>query len=129
MTEGPARPGRARTSAGTRNIDGVCWIELGQAARLSRTKMAAILAAVEQGIIRALDIDGRVHIPLSSANRLKREAITMQSIKRRTRIGDMIPLNGRGTDIFTRTWDPSPGERPDLSSLPQSAEKEEEVGD
>lgn len=62
--------------------DGIVWIEIGQAARLSRTKAAAIRVQIEAGTIPATLFGARLHIPLTAANRLKREAATMAKVRR-----------------------------------------------
>lgn len=74
--------------------DGIRWLEIGRAARHSRTKIVDIRLAIEAGTIAMLDRDGRTWIPLSVANRLKRETQTMLSLKRRNRIGDTLPPAG-----------------------------------
>ena len=74
--------------------DGIRWIEIGQAARMSRTKAAVIRDAVGAGSIPSIHLDGKTLIPLTAANRLKREASLMISVQRKTRIGDTLPPAG-----------------------------------
>ena len=75
--------------------DGIDWIEIKQAAKLSRTKAAIIGEMIEAGTIPSIAIDGKTYIPLGAANRLKRETAFMRSVNRKTRIGDTLPQSGR----------------------------------
>lgn len=88
--------------------DGVTWVALGHAARISKTKMVEIEAMIARGEISALSHDGRTWITLGTANRLKRETSTIRSIRRKSKLGDMIPAGSRW-GLFDKSWDPSPG--------------------
>lgn len=70
--------------------DGRAWIEIGAAARLSRTKVTAIEVMIDGGAIPAWDEGGKRHIPLSDAQRLKRETATMRAVERQRR-ADFAP--------------------------------------
>lgn len=75
--------------------DGVEWLEIGQAAKLSRTKAAVIREAVDAGSIPSIEAEGRHYIPMGAANRLKRETAFMRSLERKSRIGDTLGTGGR----------------------------------
>lgn len=72
------------------------WIEIGQAARLCRTKAVVIREHIAAGNIDALERDGRTFIPLAAANRLKREAGTMSSVKRLNKNRKLPPAGNFG---------------------------------
>jgi hypothetical protein len=74
----------------TINRDDVDWIEIGRAAKLSRTKAANIREAVDAESIPSIEVDGKHFIPLTAANRLKREAAFMRSVERTSKIGDTL---------------------------------------
>lgn len=76
--------------------DGISWIEIGAAARHSRTKAVLIGPYIEAGEIPSLLQDGRTYIPLTAANRLKREAATMAMVKRLNRKRALPPARNPG---------------------------------
>lgn len=76
--------------------DGATWVEIGQAASLSRTKAVIIGEQIEAGKIASLSIEGRTYIPLTAANRLKREAATMAKVKRQNRKRKLPPAHNYG---------------------------------
>jgi len=75
--------------------DGVEWTEINRAAKLSRTKATIIAGHVSAGAIPSITIEGKTFIPVSAANRLKRETAFMQSIARNSRIGDTLSPGSR----------------------------------
>ena len=75
--------------------EGVTWIKLGAAAKLSRTKATVIAEAIQNEAIPSLIVEGHTYVPLTAANRLKRETSFMRSVARKTHIGDTVPANGR----------------------------------
>lgn len=79
----------------TLEMDNVRWIELKQAAKFSRTKAALIAEAVEAGSILVLHHRGKTYIPMTVANRLKRETAFMRSVERTSQIGDTLPPGNR----------------------------------
>jgi hypothetical protein len=74
--------------------DGIWWIELKQAAKYSRTKATLIEQSIERGAIPVLEQDGKQMIPMTAANRLKRETSFERSVRRKTRVGDTLPPGG-----------------------------------
>lgn len=79
----------------TIQIDGVRWVEIGQAAKFSRTKSAIILAAVDAKSISSVERDGKTFIQFAAASRLKRETAAMRTIKRNSALGDTLPIGNR----------------------------------
>jgi hypothetical protein len=67
------------------------WIEIGAAARFSRTKRIAIGAAITAGTLDVLAEQGKIFIRMSAAHRLKRESGAMRATERNSAIGDMVP--------------------------------------
>lgn len=76
--------------------DGLEWIEIKTAAKFSRTKTAVIQEQVDRGSILSISIDGRTHIALSAAMRLKSEAKTMAEVKRLNRKRVLRPARNFG---------------------------------
>lgn len=74
--------------------NGIRWIELKQAAKHSRTKAVLIEAAIDKGSIPVLERNGQRMVPLTAANRLKRETAFERSVARTTKIGDTLPEGG-----------------------------------
>ncbi len=75
--------------------DGRRWIEVRNAAKLSRMKAALIEEQACAGAFDLLERDGQRFILVSAANRLKRETATLRSVERKTRIGDAVVAPGR----------------------------------
>lgn len=97
------------------------WIEVGQAARLSRTKAVAIKEEIAGGRIQALEFDGRTCIPVAEANRLKREAAVMISVNRLNKNRELPPSRNFGVLAKeSMTWFPGPAREP-----PQDGKSEE----
>jgi hypothetical protein len=80
----------------TLNNEGVEWIEIGQAAKLSRTKAVAIRGQISAGSIPCLLRDGKTYIPLTAANRLKRENGTMLKVRRLNKAKKLPPARHFG---------------------------------
>ena len=79
------------TPAATIRRNDVEWIEIGAAARFSRTKKLVIQASIDAETLDALVENGKVYIRMSAAHRLKRETGALLLVKRRNRVGDTIP--------------------------------------
>lgn len=75
--------------------DDIEWIEIGRAAKFSRTKAVAIGAQITAGTIRSHVEGGLTYIPISSAHRLKRETGAMLSVKRKAGKSDLSEPPGR----------------------------------
>lgn len=74
--------------------DGRLWIEIGQAARMARLKAVLIEEQARGGRFDLLDLGGKRYIPLSYANRLKRETADMRAIDHVTKI-EQTPQVGK----------------------------------
>jgi hypothetical protein len=66
--------------------DGRDWVEIKQAARYARFKAVLIEEQGRSGAFELLDLDGLTYVPLSAANKLKRETAAMRSIERQNRV-------------------------------------------
>ena len=84
----------------TRDHDGITWIEIKRAAKHSRTKAVSIAAAIEAGAVPSLELDGNIYIPMSAANRLKREDGTMAKVRKLNRV--RRPLPGKNPGLLTK---------------------------
>ena len=76
--------------------DGISWIEIGLAAKRSRTKAVAIREDIEAGRIACRVEDGKTFIPLGAANRLKREAGLMTQVANANKKRVLPPANRPG---------------------------------
>jgi hypothetical protein len=76
--------------------EGVTWIEIGAAARLSKVKAAAMGDEIAAGKIQSHNEAEWTYIPLSAANRLKREAGLMAKVKRLNKKRTLPPARNPG---------------------------------
>jgi hypothetical protein len=97
--------------------DGIEWVELRQAAKLSRTKSVLIEEQIRAGTIPSFGRDGKAYIPLTAANRLKREAATMIKARKLNKNGSLPPARRFGV-LVKDTQD----------VLPMSSGRADEVG-
>ena len=94
------------------------WIEIGQAARLSRMKATAIREEIVGGLIESLELEGRTYIPLADANRLKRERGVMITVGRMNKKRQLPPSRSFGVLAKeSMTWFPGP-----MRELPKDQE-------
>jgi hypothetical protein len=80
----------------TLHVEGVDWIEIGQAAKLSRTKAVVIREQISAGSIPCLISEDRTYIPRTTANRLKRETGTMLKVKKMNKSDKLPPARRFG---------------------------------
>ncbi len=76
--------------------NGISWVEIKQAAKQSRTKATVIGEAIASGSLRSLESKGQTYIPLTAANRLKREAATMAKVRKLNRERKLPPASDFG---------------------------------
>lgn len=76
-------------------IDGIRWIEINRAAKFSATKATLIAKSIEDGSIDSEKIDGKIHIHLGVAQRLRREARTMMAVRKLAKTAPKSSATGR----------------------------------
>jgi hypothetical protein len=91
---------KSRQQQQTLQHEGIEWIELGQAAKLSRTKAVVISEQIAAASICCHVQEGRTYIPLTTANRLKRETATMLKVKRLNKAKKLPP--GRNFGVLVK---------------------------
>jgi predicted DNA-binding protein len=76
--------------------DGIIWVEIGKAAKLSRTKAAIIRDAIEAGSILSVREDESTFIPATAVKRFQRESRLMAQVQRMNRKRELPPAGRYG---------------------------------